>query len=97
MMTEFFHQKWSDKEILATELPGELWVKLFDVENPQYLCEMAPEAATVSVPSDASPIISISKFMGVYNQKPNDMHCQCLMPYIRGAMDLGYDYLMLTK
>lgn len=97
MMTEFFHQKWSDKEILATELPGELWVKLFDAENPQYLYEMAPEQTAAVAQPEVTPIISISKFMGLYTQKPNDMRCQCLMPYIRGAMDLGYDYLMLTK
>lgn len=98
-MAEYFHHlmKWSDKEVVSTELPGELWVKLFDTENPQALYEVSPGANPAHTTTESAPIISVSEFMGVYHRKPQDARCQCLMPYIRDAMDLGYEYLMLTR
>lgn len=96
-MHEFFHyaQKCSDKEIVATELPGELWVKIFESENPQALFDLSPDLSNTQ--TDTTPIISVSKFMGVFLKRPQDVRCQFLMPYIQEAMDLGYEYLMLTQ
>jgi hypothetical protein len=69
MMADFFHQAvaWAGKEIISTDLPGEVWVSLMDSGDQGELFERMPGTAP-----ENHPVISVRKALGLAIQKPQD-------------------------
>lgn len=96
-MNDFFHLTVGDKEVAATELAGELWAELLDPAREAAIAKNLSNGCTMPKQEGMSPVISVNKFLGVERVRLGEQICQALDPYVRRAMDLGYDYLVLTN
>lgn len=97
-MNDFFHLTAGDKEVAATELPGELWAELFaEPAREAAIATHLTNGCAMPKQDGVSPVISVHKFLGSERTRLGEQICQTLDPYVRQAMDLGYDYLVLTN